>query len=1126
MKFNTLIIHNIASIADATIDFEDPMLANEPLFLICGETGSGKSTILDAVCLALYKKTPRMEQCKSDAYVDDSLTIIKNDEKQVIQVKDPRQYLRRGASEGSVSLTFEGNDGKKYKASLSFSYTRTNNLKAAEWLLETDDRIFAKDKEIEAAVLKVTGLDFSQFCRTTMLAQGEFTKFLKSSESEKTSILEKLTGTEIYSEIGKQIAAIAKRKKDAYEFENAKMEGVVLLSDEEIATCNDDLLSLSKQKELKDKELVAINSKKDWIDRNLDLENAVVQNKSKVENAQNLVDADAETKALIISWRNAADARAALQRVGEIEIQISENQRKEADLSQRFAELVSGEHFREEMIKQKNAELQDLLRLLRQQENKKAMFADCQSIAEILKSYLSEKELEKKNTDNALKCRNRLPGFEKSLEKAKSLQADAEKKKSEKQEEIQTKQAELDALDRQKLNDDFSRISTELSNVAETKTKVEASRKAIENLRKIEKNYFEIQQIIINAEKQSDELKPQIETALKAKTEAEALFEQMKDSVDKAAKAMRAKLHAGDKCPVCGQTVQSVEHDEAFEQALKPIREAMETKRKEYDALNEKLNKSIAEIRANQKPLSDALREKDLAKKSLGEAAENAKLACEKLQLNVSDELVLQKIEELENQEKTKKGRVEAQIKLANVLQKQIDIFNRELTVLNENLKKAIENVAKEQKTLDAEAANVGKYESLAQQNATTASNALRQVAGKIVYPDWQKDVKSTLAVLEKEAEAYGDCEKQCQVLQNELGMERISQNAARQQCALIMKSFPNWKSDGETREVKNLNDAWTNLQTESAQLKAKMDSASKEMQKNQEILNVFYASYPEIDAEQLKRLSAISNAQIVEKENFIKRNEELLNTCKGALSQIQSDLEKHLQKRPKFAEGEDLDALKLAIATLTGMISEITERIGGINERLNNDKKNKQQFAALQESVEALAAESNKWEDLAKIFGDNEGRKFRKIAQSYVLGELLEKANFYLNQLSERYEMDCPPDSLTILVRDRYNGNVERPADMLSGGESFVVSLALALGLSSLGNNTFSADVLFIDEGFGTLDAAILEDVMATLNRLHEIGNRRVGIISHVETLRERIPVKIVVEKVNNTTSEIRLQC
>lgn len=1126
MKFNTLVIHNIASIADATVDFENPMLANEPLFLICGETGAGKSTILDAICLALYKKTPRMEQCKSEAYVDDSLTIIKNDEKQVIQVKDPRQYLRRGAAEGSVSLTFEGNDAKKYKACLSFSYTRTNNLKPADWTLETDDKIFTKDKEIEAAVLNVTGLDFSQFCRTTMLAQGEFTKFLKSSESEKSGILEKLTGTEIYSEIGKQIAAIAKQKKDAYEFENAKMEGVVLLSDEEIATCNDDLLSLSKQKVLKDNELVSTNSKKDWIDRNLDLENAVAQHKSKVENAQNQVDADAETKALIASWRNTADARAALRRVGEISMQISENQRKENDLSRRFAELVSGEHFREEMINQKNAEMNELLDLLKRQEDKKEMFADYQSIVEILRSYLSEKALERKNADNALKCRNRLPSFEKSLEAAKNIQADAERKKSGKQDEIRTKQSELDALDRQKLNDGFSGIMSALTALADAKTKVEAARKATENLRKIEKNCDEIQQVVLNAEKQSEELKPQIEAALKAKAEAETLFEQMKDSVDKAAKAMRAKLHVGDQCPVCGQTVQSVEHDETFEQALKPVREAMETKRKDYDALNEEFNKSIAEIKANQKPLSDALREKGLAEKSLKEAVENAKLACGKLQLNASDEQVLQKIEELENQEKTEKGRVEAQIKQANDLQKRIDTFNRELTNLNENLRKAMENVAKAQKTLDAEAANVGKYESLAKQNATTAENSIKQVAGKIVYPDWQKDIESTLAVMAKEAEAYGGCERQCQVLQNELGMERISQNVARQQCALIMRTFPNWKSNHDSCEVLNLNEAWTDLQTESAQLKAKMDSASNEMQKNQATLDDFYASHPETDVEKLKVLSVISNAQIAGKENFIKRNEELLNTCKGALSQIQSDLEKHLQKRPEFAEGEDLESLKLAIEALNVGISEITERIGGINERLNNDKKNKQQFAALQKSVDALACESNKWEDLARIFGDNEGKKFRKIAQSYVLGELLEKANFYLNQLSERYEMDCPPDSLTILVRDRYNGNIERPADMLSGGESFVVSLALALGLSSLTNNTFSADVLFIDEGFGTLDAAILEDVMATLNRLHEIGHRRVGVISHVETLRERIPVKISVEKVNNTTSEIRLSC
>ena len=132
-----------------------------------------------------------------------------------------------------------------------------------------------------------------------------------------------------------------------------------------------------------------------------------------------------------------------------------------------------------------------------------------------------------------------------------------------------------------------------------------------------------------------------------------------------------------------------------------------------------------------------------------------------------------------------------------------------------------------------------------------------------------------------------------------------------------------------QSKIMKNLNEAWTDLQTESARLKAKMDSASSEMQKNQEILKNFYASHPEIDAEQLKRLSALQNAQIVEKENVIKKNEEALNTCKGALNQIQSDWEKHLLKRPEFAEGENLESLKLAIKTLTATISEITEQIG-----------------------------------------------------------------------------------------------------------------------------------------------------------------------------------------------------
>ena len=172
------------------------------------------------------------------------------------------------------------------------------------------------------------------------------------------------------------------------------------------------------------------------------------------------------------------------------------------------------------------------------------------------------------------------------------------------------------------------------------------------------------------------------------------------------------------------------------------------------------------------------------------------------------------------------------------------------------------------------------------------------------------------------------------------------------------------------------------------------------------------------------------------------------------------------------------------------------------------------------------MRAVLEKWSRLSKIFGDAEGKKFRGIAQSYILKELLIKANEFLSRLSSRYELDCQSNSLTILVHDMYFGGNVRPVDMMSGGESFVVSLALALGLSTLNVNGFTTNMLFIDEGFGTLDSSTLEVVMNTLGQLSETGNRKVGIISHVEALYERIPVKILVERDGGNAGKVRMVC
>ena len=208
MKLKKLIIHNIASIADAEIDFSGETLRDEAVFLICGETGSGKTTILDALCLALYNKTPRLSQ----ATARESYTDVNGES---ITLSSPVQYLRKGSWEASVKLTFEAG-GKDWEA--SWSTHRANRksdgrFQGITWeVTDIASGISSKGGEIE----KIISLSFDEFKRTTMLAQGEFTAFLKSRDDEKSAILEKITGTGIYKDIGRRISERYRQSQQEY----------------------------------------------------------------------------------------------------------------------------------------------------------------------------------------------------------------------------------------------------------------------------------------------------------------------------------------------------------------------------------------------------------------------------------------------------------------------------------------------------------------------------------------------------------------------------------------------------------------------------------------------------------------------------------------------------------------------------------------------------------------------------------------------------------------------------------------------------------------------------------------------------------------------------------------------
>ena len=205
-------------------------------------------------------------------------------------------------------------------------------------------------------------------------------------------------------------------------------------------------------------------------------------------------------------------------------------------------------------------------------------------------------------------------------------------------------------------------------------------------------------------------------------------------------------------------------------------------------------------------------------------------------------------------------------------------------------------------------------------------------------------------------------------------------------------------------------------------------------------------------------------------------------------------------------------------------MLTDISEKKGAINQGLKTDEENKKKRGQLIVEADQKQADYQKWARMNKLLGDKTGKDFRRIAQSYVLDSLIHSANSYMKTLTDRYTLKVTPNTFVISIEDAYQGYVSRAASTISGGESFLVSLSLALALSDIGQQ-LAMDTIFIDEGFGTLSGEPLQNAINTLRSLHNKSGRHVGIISHVEELRERIPVQIqVIQQDNKSCSKVEV--
>ncbi|MCR4658798.1 MAG: AAA family ATPase [Bacteroidales bacterium] len=930
MKIKRLTIHNIASIADATIDFTTEPLASAPLFLITGQTGAGKSTIIDAICLALYGETPRMARNRSR----ESYVIERSDgDTDSIGINDNRQLMRRGTGECFAELLIEGNDERNYLArwQLRRAYNKPGGNLGKEEHTYTDtatQTVVAKNRNIDNELqLRLIGLTYSQFCRTSLLAQGEFTRFMHASSDEKSEILEKLTGTEIYSRLGKLIFNEARECETRYNTQRSAIDAIKVLTDEEVQTIEKQLDENRKLHKLTLESINTNEQKINWINQN----NQIQKNLTQV-NAQ---------IAELEQWIVSDDYRAKLAVIADYEASTEARIR-----------------------------LADMLHAKKQSADLNTQLPKAQAEMEETKSRCTV-----------------------AAEQLKGLQGD-----------LGRKHTELEALKPDELNKRHNALEMRQRELNQLGTALAVMADNAAKQRELADTLQQSRNALADNDKELTAIGPEIERAQDEASRCRDRYNRMSLSTAQAAKELRAAIDIGDHCPVCGAKIEHLLTQEHFESQLQPLKEELD----KADELMRNLKRRQAELTA-------------------------------KRSVNIQD---------------------------------------------IERWQKSIDTLRKQEQEL--------------KQNIETQAGAIGIAASTEV-------VAEALAATERELQQSSDQMKQMASIATSLSqLSEALKNAEANNNRLRETAS---KAEGEVTKIKS-------------QI-ANLDTAIKQ---NRNYLDNFVVQNPKIDNARLQYLNSLKPTDVQKVKQYCDEKQGELQRLHGSRQQLTEQTVQLQQSRPAMTESDTAESLTAVSSELTLRQQQLLKEIATAENQLETNTLQQKQLVEMRQQSETLRTNWIEWSELAKHFGDSEGKKFRNIAQSFILNHILDIANHYLAGFSERYQLTCNPGSLVILVTDQQQGGNPQGINILSGGESFMVSLSLALALAHINSSKVNVDTLFIDEGFGTLSEDYLACVIDTLEKLRQQGGRRVGIISHVEELGERIATQIKVARVNPSTSEVHI--
>lgn len=1231
MKIISLEIHNIASIEGPhLLNFEEEPLQSTGIFAITGATGSGKSTILDAICLALYDKTPRLSGVFSNISVENIL------------VKDARNLLRKGAVNGYVKVVFTGIDNQFYEA--EWTVRRAYN-KASGSLQSVEMRLFNLSKNepfpenrkslVKEEIERLVGLNFEQFTKSVILAQGEFTSFLKADDDSRATILEKLTGTEIYRDIS--MAVFEKQsmlKNKLSEFE--KIIGQYpLLSEEELSELNNQQRQLTEQKNKSKKQQEILSKQLDWFNHLHQLHENHLSAKKAFDDIIQEFDNQRKRKDILTQLQHIQPVKQEviqkireekeIENLNEVINQLTEkiNQQKEiisqqkeyiqknADeitqhksLSEKLqpeinrareldSSIRNGLKLYEEIladyqkiqeettqiqhkINLKNEELKEVneyISSIEKWQKDNQLFAQFEQHQSWINSKINDLKKEQQTLDNQQKRQYKnqqlLQQTEAASAQTKKRRETIEKELVELKKSFQTVKEQLTQYDGKKWLEERNKISEKQRQINEEKAIFQSYYNTLKSYQEITTRIEQNKNVLQNKTKELTEKKAQ-ETIVE--TEVNTLKKTVKKIryiYDKNLSELRNMLKENEPCMVCGST----EHP-YVEHTLNAVPSEIEADYSAKCAEWEKLKENIISLQTaidyqKQQNQLDTIQYNNISQEL--STIENRWKNCRSFSLITDNENVeqwfenqlnhwqnvwqeIQHKEEIFTELNTEFQSINNQIQEKSAEQKNIEteqnnlvnqqnLLQQELTIINKNMIEITENIIRLKQELQELLVDENWYAKLEQ------DDYLFQRDFQQAIENWKKSaVKSTeyLAKKEELSAKLDTLNQKSQFETNHLTAlsERLEKGKIHnEELKSERNSLLSGKSVGEIEKyisqngeklTQQLDESKTDLSRQEvnlATLQTQFDEAQKTRKNRQENLQkihkhieIWLQNQPEehqIYPQQLFELAQYSIEFIQKEESFFRQLEENYTRTKTLFDEHQNNLNKHL-KTDKPEQNEE--TLREEKTNIDEQYKEIELRINEIDYQLKRHQENKQQRQKLIAEQEETYHDYQKWNELNDLIGSRDGKKFRKIAQEYTLDMLLQYANQHLNNISQRYTLHRIENSLSISITDHDMAGEIRSVNSLSGGESFLVSLALALALSSLSSTRLNVESLFIDEGFGTLDSDTLAIALDALESLYHQG-KKVGVISHVAEMAERIPVKIHLEKQGNGKSMIEIR-